>query len=296
MLIPPFTGNDDLDSYLYQLQIAGTNTEGGGTAAVPVLPTSAAVVGYTNRHMHVKYADDNLGTGLTNTPTGKHYFGLFNSTSATESTTPADYTWYEVSGGFGSTKFFWFVSVGGRQMNYSISAAGPTALYLLDTGVAIDLDVVTGSGGLTARVCYATTSSTTLSATPATFASIGSTSFPPIDTWGGQETWGASPITGGVGTSLFQCDGIYNPTSGYTTWNFPYLSTLRVGSLSAISADLGSITAGSLNINNKFIVDRNGNTTIQSGTTGARVYIASNVIKVYDAAGTLRVQIGDLLA
>ena len=296
MLNPPFTGNQELDTYLYQLQLEGVDSASSGGGSAPILPSSAAVVGYTNQYMHVKYADDNLGTGMSNSPTNKPFLGLFNSTSATESSTPADYTWFEVSEGFGTTKFFWYVSLGGRQMNYSISAAGPTALYLQDTGTAIDLDVVTGSGGLTARVCYATTTNNTLSSTPATFASIGNTSFPPIDTWGGQETWGASPITGGVGTSLFQCDGIYNPVSGYTTWNVPYLSTLRVGSLSAISADLGSITAGSLNINNKFIVDRNGNTTIQSGTTGARVYIASNVIKVYDAAGTLRVQIGDLTA
>jgi hypothetical protein len=71
---------------------------------------------------------------------------------------------------------------------------------------------------------------------------------------------------------------------------------LSVNQLSAISADLGAVTAGSLNINSKFIVDSSGNTTIQSGTTGARLYIANNVIKVFDAAGVVRVKIGDLSA
>jgi hypothetical protein len=71
---------------------------------------------------------------------------------------------------------------------------------------------------------------------------------------------------------------------------------LSVNQLSAISADLGTVTAGSLNINSKFIVDSSGNTTIQSGTTGARLYIANNVIKVFDAAGVVRVKIGDLSA
>jgi hypothetical protein len=71
---------------------------------------------------------------------------------------------------------------------------------------------------------------------------------------------------------------------------------LSVNQLSAISADLGSISAGNLNISNKFIVDSSGNTTIQSGTTGARMEIKNNVIKVFDETGALRVQIGDLLA
>lgn len=73
-------------------------------------------------------------------------------------------------------------------------------------------------------------------------------------------------------------------------------TNLSVSQLSAISSNLGAVTAGSLNINNKFIVDTSGNTTIQNATTGARLFIANNVIKVYDASGVLRVQIGDLSA
>jgi hypothetical protein len=73
-------------------------------------------------------------------------------------------------------------------------------------------------------------------------------------------------------------------------------TNLSVSQLSAISSNLGAVTAGSLNINNKFIVDSSGNTTIQNATTGARLFIANNVIKVYDASGVLRVQIGDLSA
>jgi hypothetical protein len=71
---------------------------------------------------------------------------------------------------------------------------------------------------------------------------------------------------------------------------------VSVSSLSALSANLGTVTAGSLNINNKFIVASDGTTTIQNATTGARLVIANNVIKVYGSTGALRVQIGDLLA
>lgn len=85
-------------------------------------------------------------------------------------------------------------------------------------------------------------------------------------------------------------------TAGQIAANTITSDKMNVTQLSAISANLGSVTAGSLNINNKFIVDSSGNTTIQNSTTGARLFIANNVIKVYDSAGVLRVQIGDLSA
>jgi hypothetical protein len=70
----------------------------------------------------------------------------------------------------------------------------------------------------------------------------------------------------------------------------------RVENLSSISANIGSITGGSLNIANKFIVDSSGNTNIRSATTGARLEIKNNVIKVYDENDVLRVKMGDLSA
>lgn len=328
MSSPPVTGNADLDAYLYQIHLGGISGSGDGggltidaTSGKVYDPASGTIISYLYQYMHVKYADDNNGTNLSNTSTNKAYFGLFNSASSTESTNPADYTWYEVAGGFGTTKFFWYISTGGRQINYFVGTDGPTFIYVKDSGAAINLDVITGSDGSSARVCYAKTSSPTLSTTPASLTTIGNTSFPPVNSWGGGETWVATPPTLSVGEALYQSDGIYNPSTGLTTWNLPYLSNLRVGSLSAISANLGTITAGtvsavnisassfasgtisgtsitggSLNINNKFIVDSSGNTTIQSGTTGARTVITDRAIKVFDAAGVLRVRIGDLTA
>jgi hypothetical protein len=73
-------------------------------------------------------------------------------------------------------------------------------------------------------------------------------------------------------------------------------SQINAASLSAISANLGSITAGALNIANKFIVDSAGAVTIQNATSGARLQVFNNVIKVYDSDGILRVKLGDLSA
>ena len=73
---------------------------------------------------------------------------------------------------------------------------------------------------------------------------------------------------------------------------------IDVAKLADISTDLGAITGGSINIGSgKFKVESNGTTTITSSTSGARVEIKNNVIKVYD--GTLtspRVQLGNLSA
>jgi len=59
---------------------------------------------------------------------------------------------------------------------------------------------------------------------------------------------------------------------------------------------VGAFNGGSININNKFTVDSSGNVTIKSATTGARVEIYSNVIKVFDSNNVLRVKMGDLSA
>jgi hypothetical protein len=129
---------------------------------------------------------------------------------------------------------------------------------------------------------------------PYNLSTFGSSSFPSANTWGGSETWQGTIPTLTSTEVLFQIDGLYNPNSNITTWSSPYLATFKVGSLSALSANLGSITAGSLNINNKFVVDASGNTTINSGTSGARMELTNSTLKVYDASGVLRVKIGNL--
>jgi len=206
------------------------------------------VVSYLYKYIYVKYADSFDGTvNFSNTPTNRQYYGLRNDDSGTESTNPADYVWYQVSGGFSTTKFIFYSVTGGRRVNILVSTSAPSILYQADSGAAIDLDQISGSDGASFRICYAKSTSFALASTPTTYQTSGPSSFPPYNTWGGAETWQATPPTLSVNEALFQSDGVYNPVSNLTTWNVPYLSNLRVGALSAISANLGSITAGSLN-------------------------------------------------
>ena len=104
------------------------------------------IVGYLYKYMAVKYADSYDGsTGFSNTPTNKQYYGLRNNDSATESDNPADYVWYEAADGFGTLKFLWYITTGGRQIQFAVSMTAPDSGWLVDPGTSIDLDLVTSS-------------------------------------------------------------------------------------------------------------------------------------------------------
>jgi hypothetical protein len=70
---------------------------------------------------------------------------------------------------------------------------------------------------------------------------------------------------------------------------------IAVANLAAINANLGAITAGSIDIGSgKFTVSTVGAVEIRSATTGERTEIANEGVKVYDAGGVLRVELGEL--
>jgi len=281
MLNPPITGNDELDAYLYQLQISSDPVISTSFSDISNGVTGNAAVGYLNQYIHIKYADDNIGTGLSNSPTNKYYFGIFNSSSNTESTTPADYTWFKATNGFSTTKSLWYVVLGGRLIQTFIGTAAPNVLWNVDAGTAINLDIISSVNNKTGRVCYASATSYAIATTPTTLVTISNVSFPPFNSWGANETWQGTPPILNEGEGLFISTGVYDPATTFTTWSAPYLASIKVLSLSAITANLGTVNAGVIN----------------AGDTTNGVIISANnkTIKVYNA-GVLRVQIGDLSA
>lgn len=75
------------------------------------------VIGYLYQYMAVKYADSFDGSlNFSNSPTNRQYYGIRNTNDPAESSNPADYIWYKISGGFGVTKSLWFICTGGRQI------------------------------------------------------------------------------------------------------------------------------------------------------------------------------------
>ncbi len=111
-----------------------------------IIAPGGNVVGYLYKYLAVKYADSFDGTvNFSNSPTNRLYYGLRNSDSAVESTNPADYVWYQASGGFGTTKFLFYLTSGGRSVTLFVGVAAPSQYYKQDPGTSIDLDFVTAA-------------------------------------------------------------------------------------------------------------------------------------------------------
>jgi hypothetical protein len=108
--------------------------------------SSGIIIAYFYKYLSVKYANSFDGTvNFNNSPTNQGYYGLRNTDSSVESSNPADYIWYQATGGFGTTKFLFYETSGGRQINFVVATTTPGTAYVQESGPAIDLDVVTNS-------------------------------------------------------------------------------------------------------------------------------------------------------
>jgi hypothetical protein len=115
---------------------------------------------YDNQYLIVAYGDNLSGSGLNASPIGKNYYGLFNSSSSSFSTNPADYTWYLAQPTFGTANKLCYINRTGRTFSFGTAPAAyaaTTAAYvpastfdaslwsaLPDGTNAIDLDIRTG--------------------------------------------------------------------------------------------------------------------------------------------------------
>jgi predicted phage tail protein len=85
--------------------------------------------------------------------------------------------------------------------------------------------------------------------------------------WALNVAWSAADPLPSSTNTLYQADGTYNPATNQTTWSTPYISSLKVGTLSAVAVNTGNLTA-------------NGNITVTgdifsnnfvAGSTGWRI-------------------------
>jgi hypothetical protein len=255
----------------------------------------------------------------------------------------------------GGTDYMTGGNVTGLRFDFINAVSASVAIDYITVG---KYGVAVGTPGATGdsyRVCYAVATVASLNATPTTTTTVGSSSFPVTNAFGGNETWTAALSTLTSGQYQFKLDGIYSASTGNTVWGIPYQAALKVGTLSAISGDLGSITAGSIVLDNAgfirggqsdyntgsgyflgysgttykfsvgtstagltwsgsaltikgdlvagsiglgagFSASSTGAISIKSATTGARLEMTNECIKVFDASNVLRVKIGNLLA
>jgi hypothetical protein len=129
----------------------------------------------------------------------------------------------------------------------------------------------TGSGtnGASSRICFARVPNNPAPVS-GNITTSGSASFPSsaqsLSTWGFSATWGASDPNPSSTDSLYQSDGIYDPTTGNTVWTTPYISSLKVGTLSAITVNTGALTVQNTLTINTLGKIQGGQTDYNTGT------------------------------
>jgi len=148
--IPPFTGDAELDAwnqevaqYLIGLPAQPVYNQGTGIISDP---TDESIVGFMQRYLHIRYADDRIGTNFSDSPTSRLFYGVHNSDTSTESTDPVDYTWFEVAGGFGASNKLFYRNLGGRACDLYVGTVAPNYKWSEVLAPAIDLDDLLGTG------------------------------------------------------------------------------------------------------------------------------------------------------
>lgn len=220
----------------------------------------------------------------------------------------ATYTWS--SGAFGAAPTGWSLTPGtAPSAGYTLwqarvgltdSAANSTTAFNW-TSAAITAAGVAGQTGASYVTAYC--DSTTATTTTAPAATTGKTSVPAANDGGVTGTWTKTvPTSLASGHYMWQTDGIYDPSTNQVTWSIPYWSYAKFGSLSAIVANLGQITAGSIDIGTgatSWHVDASGNTWAGASTFAAAPYRVDNagsaVFKsaiFQDASGNVILQAG----
>jgi hypothetical protein len=191
------------DAINYLLGNFGANIAADPVSGEITGPTGI-VIAYLYKYLAVKYADSADGSvNFSDSPTNRGYYGLRNTNDSAESANPADYIWNKVAGGFSTTKFLFYQTNGGRQVEFFVGTTAPNSYFIAVPSTAIDLDVVTGSSGQ--QFALPTIYQWTSSSTPPTRPSTTST-----------YTWATATFTApsGWSTSIPSAPG-----SGYYLWS-----------------------------------------------------------------------------
>lgn len=195
----------------------------------------------------VKYADTSTGGGLSDNPTGKKYIGLaYNKTTPTESTDPSDYQWALIKGDKGEQGETGN-GVSSTVVNYGVSTSGT----IQPTSWGTSIPSVPNGHFLWTRTVMNYTNGT--NTTFYSVAKMGET--------GAQGTMGIAYLqptapTGNIetGSTWFKTvsstdrriTSIYHYLSGSWVQNQFTQDAINVNSLSALSATLGNVTAGTI--------------------------------------------------
>lgn len=159
----------------------------------------------------------------------------------------------------GATSTLWVAEV-----PVSDSVVNSTTSVVWTSATPVPLGFVANTGAIP-RIAYSKTTAA-LSKVPSTITTTGSTSFPANGSWGTGTVWSDTLPTVVAGESIWQAEGVYNPGTGNTIWGYPYISSLRVGNLSAVSTQTGSLdVTGSITVGASGNI-KGGQTDFNTGT------------------------------
>lgn len=222
---------------------------------------SGVILSYLYKYLAVKYADSADGSvNFSNIPTNRLYYGLRNTNDATESTNPADYLWNKVAGGgFSTTKFLFYQTNGGHQINFVVGTSAPDSTYLQESGSAIDLDIVTTTTAYNAAApsIYIWTSTSTPPARPTTTSTY---------------TWATGAYTAPAGWTT---SPVSNTTAGAHLWAITIPIIVNANTVTSV-LDWTNVAYPIYNFS------QNGET----GTTGGNGISALTAYLVQSQAGT----------
>jgi len=244
--------------------IVSTFNAGGGNA-----------YSYLYQYINLRYANNATGTsGFSTLPTNANFFGVYNSTTSAPSSVPAAYTFYQVAGGFGTTKTIFYSTQGGRQVQLVPANVAPSSSFIQSTAnVAIDLDVVTTAAGTPGErgpiaMAYVVTPATPVGASDlqltAWWEAARNSPTPPIGT-------GLTPVTGDTGTFIYGA-GVGTPSETYefngSGWNSVVPQVISGNVLVANSTPGTAITPASITGNRIANATLTGNLISSSTITG----------------------------
>lgn len=117
-----------------QGQATGSNVNLGNVVQVSgnnaIYSSNAGIIGYVNGYVDVKYANSATGgSGFSSNSTMATYYGVYNSPTNSESSNPVNYQWYQVAGGFGTTKGLYYTTGGGNSISFQVGSTAPNQYY-----------------------------------------------------------------------------------------------------------------------------------------------------------------------
>ena len=96
------------------------------------ITSNGSVVSYLYQYMSVQYANSSTGgSGFSSNSFNRSYYGLRNTANANPiSFNAADYIWYQVTNGFGTTKSLFYQTIGGRQVQFFAGNSAPESSFI----------------------------------------------------------------------------------------------------------------------------------------------------------------------